>query len=135
VCGFDGLIFFLCGCIYKNSSVLTIIDGVQMHNVYLINVWIERKFFIFWYKIIFHSLNKIMIHHNFIVYNIHDHFKIFNQVANYPMLEALFAHRIVWKSYSILERIVTDGKIRKWKYGPISKKQRTWAMTWGSVRD
>lgn len=41
----------------------------------------------------------------------------------------LIFHRVARKSYSTLERIVTDGEIRKRKYSPIAKKRRTWAMT------
>ncbi|KAL5074625.1 hypothetical protein RYX36_013609, partial [Vicia faba] len=41
--------------------------------------------------------------------------------------------RVARKSYSTLERIVTDGEIRKIKYSPIAKKRRTWAMTLRSL--
>ncbi|CAK8575656.1 unnamed protein product [Lathyrus sativus] len=45
----------------------------------------------------------------------------------------LIFHKVARKSYSTLERIVTDGEIRKRKYSPIAKKRRTWAMTLRSL--
>ncbi|KAJ1416383.1 aspartyl protease AED3-like [Sesbania bispinosa] len=44
-----------------------------------------------------------------------------------------FNSRVARKSSSTLERIVTDGEIRKRKYSPIAKKRRTWAMTLRSL--